>query len=64
MEKVVTQGKVKGKRRGRPKSRWLDEVMEKLGLDLESTVKLAKNRDELTKAVHDVIRSRHDSKDE
>ena len=29
MEKVIMQGKEEAKRRGRPKSRWLDEVMEK-----------------------------------
>ena len=64
MEKMIMQGKVERKRKGRPKSRWLDEVMEKLGIDLKSTLKLPKNRDEWRKVVHEVTRSRHNSTDE
>ena len=41
LEKVIMQGKVEGKRRrGRPKRRWLDEITEKLGLNLESILNL------------------------
>ena len=39
------QGKVEGKRRrGRPRRRRLDEIMEELGLNLGSTLKLETNR--------------------
>ena len=51
------QGKVEGKRRrGRSKRKWLDKITKKLGLNLESTLKLATNRDESRKATHEVTR--------
>ena len=60
LEKVIMLGKVEGKRRrGRPRRRWLDEITEKLGLNLENTLKLATNTNEWTKATHEVTRSRH-----
>ena len=52
------QEKVEGKRR------WLDEITEKLGLNLESTLKLAPNRNEWRKAVHEWSRHRLDSDDD
>ena len=60
LEKVIMQGKVEGKRRrGRPRKRWVDEITEKLGLNPESTLKLATNRNEWRKATHEVTRRRH-----
>ena len=60
LEKVIMQGKVERKRRkGRPRMRWLDEITGKLGLNLESTLKLETNRSEWRKASHEVTRSRH-----
>ena len=60
LENVIMQGKVEGKkRRGRPRRRSLDEITETLGLKLESTLKLATNRNEWRKAVYEVTRSRH-----
>ena len=58
------QGKVEGEKRGRPKCRRIDKIMEKLGLAQESTLKLAKNRGEWRKAVYGATRSRHNSRDE
>ena len=58
LKKVIMQGKVEGKRRrGRPRRRWLDEITEKLGLNLESNLKLATNRNEWRKAVYEVTRN-------
>ena len=42
LEKLIMQGKVKEiRKRGRPRRKWLDEITEKLGLNLETTLKLA-----------------------
>ena len=58
LEKVIMQGKMKGKkRREKPRMRRLGEITEKLGLNLESTLKLETNRNEWKKAAHEVIRS-------
>ena len=58
LEKVIMQGKMKGKkRREKPRMRRLGEITEKLGLNLESTLKLETNRNEWRKAAYEVIRS-------
>ena len=58
LKKVIVQGKVEGKKgMGRPRRKWLDEITEKLGLNLESTLKLATNRNEWIKATNEVTRS-------
>ena len=60
LEKVIMQEKVEEKRRmGRPRRRQLDEIMKKLELNLESTLKLTTNKNEWRKATHEVTRSRY-----
>ena len=59
LEKVIMQGKVEGKRRRARWRRWLNEITEKLGLNLENTLKLATNRKEWRKAVYELTRSQH-----
>ena len=57
LQEVIMQEKVEGKRRRVRPRRWQDDITENWNLTLESTVKLATNKNEWRKAVHEVTRS-------
>ena len=44
LAKTILQGTVKGKRRGRQKNRWEDNIKEWIGMDFASSTRAAENR--------------------
>ena len=54
-EKEIMQGTVPGaRRRGRPRTAWMDNIKTWTGLSVEKSIRITKDRDEWRKYVHDV----------
>jgi len=58
-EKEIMQGTVPGaRRRGRPRTAWMDNIKTWTGLSVEKSIRITKDRDEWRKYVHDVANPR------
>jgi len=58
LEKEIIQGTMPGaRRRGRPHTAWMDNIMTWTGLTMVESIRMAEDRDEWRKYVHDVANS-------
>ena len=59
MEKQIMQGTIPGtRRRGRPRTAWMDNIKTWTGLSMEESIRMTENRDKWRKYVHGVANSR------
>jgi len=53
LEKEIMQGKMPGaRRRGRPRTAWMDNIKTRTGLPMEESVRMTEDRDKWRKYVH------------
>ena len=59
LEKQIMQGTMSGaRRRGRPRTAWMDNIKTWTGLPVEESIRMTEDRDELRKYVHGVANPR------
>ena len=59
LEKEIMQGTMPGaRRRGRPRTAWIDNIKTWTGLSVEESIRMTKDRDEWRKYVHGVANRR------
>ena len=59
LEKEIIQGTVPGaRRRGRPRTAWMDNIKTWTGLSVEQSIRMTEDRDKWRKYVHDVANPR------
>ena len=59
MEKEIMQGTIPGtRRRGRPRTAWMDNIKTWTGLSVEESIRMTEDRDTWRKYVHGVANSR------
>jgi len=59
LEKEIMQGAVPGaRRRGRPRTAWIDNIKSWTGLSVEESIRMTEDRDECRKYVHGVANPR------
>ena len=57
MEKTLMLGKIEGRRRGRQRTRWVDDITDVMDMSLSRLQKLVMDRDAWHAAVHRVTKS-------
>ena len=58
LEKTLMLGKIKGRRKsGRQRVRWLDDIIDSMGMSLSKLQEIVKDREGRRSAVHEVTRS-------
>ena len=56
--KTLMQGKIEGRRKsGRQRLRWLDDIIDSMGMSLSKLQEIVKDREGRHSAVHEVMRS-------
>jgi len=59
LEKEITQGTMPGaRRRGRPRTAWMDNIKTWTGLSVEESIRMTEDRDKWRKYVHGVANCR------
>ena len=57
LEKTLMLGKTEGRRRGRPRMRWLDGIIDSRGMSLSKLWEMVKDRGAWHAAVHKVAKN-------
>ena len=58
LEKTLMQGQIEGRRKsGRQRLRWLDDIIDSMGMSLSKLQEIVKDREGRHSAVHEVMRS-------
>ena len=57
MEKTLILGKIKGRRSGQQRMRWLDGITNSVDMSLSTLRKIVKDREERSAAIHGVTKT-------
>ena len=60
LEKTLMLGKIKGKRRGRQMTKWMDDITDSMDMSLNKLQEIVKDRESWHDAVHGSQRIGHD----